>query len=59
MYGALDLMDSLPLEEKVKLLSRFRELADQLNITILGVTDILSMRSNDRSAASAINIENY
>jgi PAS domain S-box-containing protein len=57
LYGALDLMDSLPLEEKVKLLSRFRELADQLNITILGVTEILSMRSNDRSAASAINIE--
>ncbi len=57
MYGALELMDSLATEDKVMLLSRFRDLADQLNITILGVTNILSMRSNDRSAATVINID--
>jgi PAS domain S-box-containing protein len=56
MYGALEIMDNLAIQDKLMLLSRFRELADQLNLTILGVTNILSMRNNDRSAATVINI---
>ncbi len=57
MYGALDLMDQLPPEKKIMFLNRFRDLADQLNVTIQGVTDILHMRSNDKSAASIIYFE--
>lgn len=58
MYGALDLMDRLPPEKKVMFLNRFRDLADQLNKTIGGITDILRMRNNNQSAASTINVDN-
>jgi PAS domain S-box-containing protein len=57
MYGALDLMDSLPLEKKVMFLDRFRDLADQLNVTIKGVSDILHLRNMDKPAASPINMD--
>ncbi len=57
MHGALDLMDSLPMEKKVFFLNRFRDLADQLNITIQGITDILRMRNDDKTAATALNVD--
>lgn len=57
MYGALNLMESLPLEKKIKFLEQFRSLADQLNITIRGVTDILRMRNNEKSAVTTICLE--
>ncbi len=56
MYGALDFMDSLPPEKKVMFLDRFRDLADQLNLTIKGVSDILHLRNIDKPAASTINL---
>ncbi len=58
IHGALDLMDRLPVEKKLMFLDRFRDLANQLDSTIHGVTDILRMRNNEKSAVSDINLKN-
>lgn len=57
LHGALDLMDSMPMDKKVMFLNRFRELADQLDSTIQGITDILRMRDKDKSAATDIDVD--
>ena len=57
MYGALNLMDNLTDAQKLMFLGKFRDLADQLNNTIQGVTDILKIRNTSKSAASPENIE--
>lgn len=57
MHGALDLMDRLSLEKKVMFLNKFRDLANQLTITIQGVTDILRLRNNDKSVVENIDLK--
>ena len=58
IHGALDLMDTLSTEKKLMFLNRFRDLANQLDSTIQGVTGILRMKNNENSAAAVIQLEN-
>ncbi len=57
MHGFLNIMDNLASEKKLSLLEHFRKLADQLDKTIGGITDILRIRDADNSSVTAVNFE--
>lgn len=57
MFMALNVMDHLETGEKLKLLDRFRELADQLDKIVRGITDLLRIRKTDKSNVTVISFE--
>ncbi len=57
LQQALDFMRHLEPEKKLELLGQFQGVADQLDTTIKGVTDILRVRNTDETAAERVSFE--
>ncbi|MFW6257635.1 MAG: sensor histidine kinase, partial [Prolixibacteraceae bacterium] len=57
MQGFFELMDKMEPEQKLTILEHFRKLADQLDKTINGITDILRVRDTDKSSATRVDFD--